>query len=153
MSVFEANEEEFLGVCRQCSKAISQASTYENDADKKLDLLNNVSRDLGQAKDLIRQMEVEVRSQDSAAAKRALADKVSSHKQTLSALQRDYDETKQAAERHSLLGSTSDAQDDAALEQRSRLMCANERLERGSSRIRNAMELVNETEMTGEGLR
>jgi hypothetical protein len=41
------------------------------------------------------------------------------------------------------------AQQDPTLEQRNRLMSANDRLERGSNRIRHALEITAETENTG----
>lgn len=147
MAVFDTYEDEFLTLIRGCSKNVSQASTYESDGEKKLDLLNAVSRDLDAAKDAVRQMEVEARSQENSAARRALADKAGAHKQTLAAVTRDFEETKQQAERQSLLGGTG-ATDEDSLEQRSRLMSANDTLERGNSRIRHAIDLVAETEVT-----
>lgn len=146
MSVFDSYEEEFLALVRGCSKNISQASTYETDGDRKLELLESVGRDLAAAKDTIRQMEIELRSQD-AGAKRALGDKVSAHKQTLAAVQRDHDETKAQAERQSLLGGV-EATDEESLEQRSRLMSATDTLQHGSDRIRHAIGVVHDTEAT-----
>lgn len=147
MAVFDSYEDEFLTLVRGCSKNVSKASTYESDGDQKLDLLNAVSRDLDAAKDVIRQMDIEARSQENSAARRALADKVGSHKQTLAAVTRDFEETKQQAERQSLLGGT-EATDEDSLEQRSRLMAATDTLERSNSRIRHAIDMVADTEVT-----
>ena len=81
------------------------------------------------------------RSEPDPGTKRALADSVSQYKKTLSGIRRDYSEVKSQEEQNSLL-------EDPALEQRNRLMAANERLERGSDRIKYAMDTVADTEST-----
>jgi hypothetical protein len=66
---------------------------------------------------------------------------VGEYKKTMSGLRRDYTELKQQEEHAALI-------EDPASEQRNRLMSANTRLERGSDRIKYALEVVGETEST-----
>ncbi|CAM9779724.1 unnamed protein product, partial [Phaeothamnion confervicola] len=61
-SIFEAYDEEYVALTRDISKSISHVTTYETDPEKKRGQLRHIDALLGQADDLIKQMEIEVRS-------------------------------------------------------------------------------------------
>ena len=66
---------------------------------------------------------------------------VAEYRKTLQSLRRDHEEAKRAEEHAALI-------DDPALEQRNRLMSSTDRLERGSDRIRHALEVAADAEDT-----
>ena len=76
MSIFDAYEDEFSGLARDISAKLSHASTYEDTHDDRLRVIVQASSILAQASDLVKQMEVEVRSETDPGSKRAMTDKV-----------------------------------------------------------------------------
>jgi len=139
--IFDAYDDDFNGLARDISSKLSHASTYEESHEKKLQELRRASQILTQAQDLIKQMDVEVRSETDPGTKKSMNEKVGEYRKTLAALRRDHDELVRSEEHAQLV-------DDPALEQRNRLMEANHRLERGSDRIRHAMEVAADAEST-----
>jgi hypothetical protein len=138
---FEAYDDEFTGLCRDIGARISHASSYEDCADERLKLLSAANSIISQAADLVKQMQIEVRSEEDAGTRRSMNEKVVQYQQTLARLRRDYEETRIAQEHQALV-------EDPTAGQRARLMSTNERLERGSDRIKYALEVVTETETT-----
>lgn len=61
MSIFDSYDEEFRGLCRDAASKLSHASSYEDSPEKKLELLRHCEAIIGQAADLVKQMDVEVR--------------------------------------------------------------------------------------------
>ena len=140
-TIFDAYDDEFTGLCRDISSRMSHANSYEDSPDERLKLLCAANAIISQAADLIKQMKIEVRSEEQLGTRRAMSDKVDQYQETLSRLRRDYENARVVQETAALV-------DDPSSGQRTRLMSSNERLDRGSDRIRHAMEVVGETEVT-----
>ena len=79
MSIFDVYDQEFASLSKQISVSISDLRSYSHDGnsldltvipstavddDKAASLMRQIEASLSQAKDLIKQMEIEVRSQD-----------------------------------------------------------------------------------------
>ena len=77
-----------------------------------------------QAADLVKQMEVEVRSHD-ASTRKVLADKVNGYKKQLTTMKTEYNAAKDQADRETLLGGGGGA--NKSLEQRQRLLDTNDK--------------------------
>ncbi len=89
-SIFDAYDEEFAAVTGEISRQISHVRTYETDDQTKQNILRSLDGQLGQAFDLMKQMEFEVRSTENPHEKCALHDRVMSYKQALISLREDY---------------------------------------------------------------
>jgi hypothetical protein len=76
MSIFDALDDEFTALARDVSRIMSHANNYEDSHEKKLKELVNAEGVLNQASELIKSMEVELRSQEDAAVKRDMLEKV-----------------------------------------------------------------------------
>jgi hypothetical protein len=88
--------------------------------DKSTTLIRHIEALISQAGDLIKQMEVEVRSHDTATRK-ILTDKVNSYKRSLQSLRSDFDKAREESQRSNLfVGSKSN-------EQRQRLLDTNDK--------------------------
>ena len=61
-SMFDTYREEFVSLTTEISRNISHATTYENDPTVKLGQLRKTQGMMGQAEDLLKQMEIETRS-------------------------------------------------------------------------------------------
>jgi vesicle transport through interaction with t-SNAREs 1 len=92
-----------------------------------------------QAGDLLKQMEVEVRSHDSATRK-VLSEKVNQYKRVLTSLKTDFKKVKEDSERNNLFAGTKSGED------RQRLLNTNEKLGRQNETILAAQRSVAETE-------
>eukprot|EP00968_Pinguiococcus_pyrenoidosus_P001054 scaffold48_cov311-Pinguiococcus_pyrenoidosus.AAC.249 len=86
--IFDAYDEEFQSLSGDISSKISLYSNYEDDAATQLSTMNAVEALLKQAGDLLKQMEIEVRSLP-APQRRALQEKVKNYRKTLRALEKD----------------------------------------------------------------
>mmetsp|Transcript_30147 Transcript_30147/g.39711 ORF Transcript_30147/g.39711 Transcript_30147/m.39711 type:complete len:217 (-) Transcript_30147:154-804(-) len=142
-TVFDTYNEEFTTVSADISKTISDVTNYESDQSKKMELLRNVDVMLVSASDLVKQMEIEVRSQSDAATKRDLQNKVGNFKKALNSLQGDYRRAREAEERRGLLG---DVGEGLSADQRQRLLKANDLLDDQNDRLGNARRVIQETE-------
>ena len=87
---------------KDISKNISEIRTYNSNVEKASNLVRHVDALLIQAGDLVKQMEVEVRSHD-AATRKLLSDKVNQYKRTLQSLRSDFDTARAEAQKSSLL--------------------------------------------------
>eukprot|EP00602_Paraphysomonas_sp_CaronLab_P006058 CAMPEP_0185018686 /NCGR_PEP_ID=MMETSP1103-20130426/1352_1 /TAXON_ID=36769 /ORGANISM="Paraphysomonas bandaiensis, Strain Caron Lab Isolate" /LENGTH=210 /DNA_ID=CAMNT_0027548593 /DNA_START=92 /DNA_END=724 /DNA_ORIENTATION=- len=138
MSIFEAYDSEFSALSQDISKNISEFRSYSSNAEKSSNLVKHVDALLIQAGDLVKQMEVEIRSHD-AATRKVLSDKIAQYKKSLASLRSDFEKARMEAQRASLVGDKSAAD-------RSRYVSANEKLNRQNETIMNAQRSVAETE-------
>eukprot|EP01035_Chromulina_nebulosa_P017351 gene17351-22898_t len=142
MSIFDAYDSEYGALSRDIIKNISELKQLSSDnKEKSSNLIRHIDALLIQATDLIKQMEIEVRSHD-AGTRKALNEKVSEYKKSLLSLRNDYDRTKEKAQRSSLIG-------DKSAEQRERLLKTNDKLTIQNELILNATRTVAETEEVG----
>lgn len=118
MSIFDAYIQEFSTLSQDISKSISEYRSY-SDADKSATLGRQVESLLGQANDLIKQMELEVRSHDPATRK-VLGDKLSTYKKSIVSMKTDFEAARNELQKSSLIGSKSN-------EQRQRLLDTNQK--------------------------
>ena len=88
-SLFDGYDEEYQSITNDISKKISEVSTYETDPDKNTASLKQIGRLVGQANQLIDQMNLEVRSLE-AATRKQLQKKVRQYKTSLNSLEDDY---------------------------------------------------------------
>ncbi|CAN0354666.1 unnamed protein product, partial [Phaeothamnion confervicola] len=93
---------------------------------------------LGQADDLIKQMEIEVRSTPDQGTKRDLQSKVATYKKTLASVRGDYKRAKELEERDGLFGSDATHRD--------RLLKTTERLDQQGQRLEGSKRTVMEIE-------
>ncbi len=139
MSIFDAYDQEFNSLCQEIAKNISELKGYStSDADKSSGLIRQCDGLLSQASDLIKQMEVEIRSHDPATRK-ALIDKVNGYKKSLLKHRSDFERGKEQAQRSSLIG-------DKSIEHRQKYLDANDKLARQNDMIANSLRTVAETE-------
>lgn len=147
--IFRAYDEEYNSLSREISKNISAlkgmgtpSSEEEAESSGSAQLIRQLDALMSQASELIKQMEVEVRSHDSATRK-VLGDKVAHYKKSLATHRSDFERAKEAAERVALgIGSKSQ-------EQRQRLLDVNDKLAMQNEKILNATRTVAETEEVG----
>ena len=90
--MFEQYEHDFQAEARDISKSISHASTYSQDPYERLSEYKKVEAKLSEVQDLIKSMEIEVRSQDDPGVKREMTAQLDSHKKTFAALKKDCSE-------------------------------------------------------------
>lgn len=140
MSIFDAYDQEYNVHCQEIRNNISEYRTYNSNPEKSSGLGRQVEAILSQAAELLKQMEVEVRSQDPATRK-VLTEKVGQYKKTLSSLRSDYESARDEAEKANLLGSSGSK----SAEHRQRMLNTNDRLNKQSEMLANATRTVEET--------
>eukprot|EP00615_Pteridomonas_danica_P018060 CAMPEP_0114399792 /NCGR_PEP_ID=MMETSP0102-20121206/15889_1 /TAXON_ID=38822 ORGANISM="Pteridomonas danica, Strain PT" /NCGR_SAMPLE_ID=MMETSP0102 /ASSEMBLY_ACC=CAM_ASM_000212 /LENGTH=195 /DNA_ID=CAMNT_0001561799 /DNA_START=23 /DNA_END=606 /DNA_ORIENTATION=- len=141
MSMFESYDDEFVGICQEISSKLSHVSNYIDGHEEKLSVLSELESSFDQAKTLLKQMEVETRGEQNPALKQDMSEKVASHKKLFDGLRKDASDSK-INEEHAMLI------DNPSIGQKDRLISANERLGRGSERIKYALQLTEDTENT-----
>lgn len=109
----------------------------------KAQTLSEIEELMKQACDLIKQIDVEVRSSDGGQ-RRQLSERARPLREQLKRLQADYRETTERVEREDLLGGAKLGSKDAAA--RGRLVEANEQAGRQTQMIRSALEMAQDTE-------
>ena len=91
MSIFDAYNQEFNSLCQEITKNISELKMAPNsETDKISGLVRQVDGLLSQASELIKQMEVEVRSHDPATRK-VLLEKVTQYKKSMLSHRADFE--------------------------------------------------------------
>ena len=109
MSIFDAYDQEFSNLSRDIQTNTSELKTYtSSNPDKTGSLIRQIEGLLSQANDLIKQMNVEVRSHD-AATRKVLTEKVSQYSKSLLSMKSDFERAKEVAQRSSLIGAKSAA--------------------------------------------
>lgn len=117
MSVFEAYDHEFASIIKEINKNINDLK--QTDAGDTSSLVKQIDALFNQTADLIKQMEVEIRSYDPATRK-VLNEKVSQYKKSRQSLRGDYDRAREQSERSALIGEKS-------VEHRQRMLNANDK--------------------------
>mmetsp|Transcript_24435 Transcript_24435/g.26712 ORF Transcript_24435/g.26712 Transcript_24435/m.26712 type:complete len:208 (-) Transcript_24435:65-688(-) len=135
MSIFDAYDQEFRALSQDINKNLTEIKNESGKAGSSSRLVEGL---LSQCGDLIKQMEVEVRSHDPATRK-VLNEKVTNYKKSLTSMKSDFERIKEQASRSELIGEKSG-------EQRQRLLNANDKLSRQNEMIANAHRTVMETE-------
>ena len=141
-AIFVAYEEEYESTCKHLTTLI--AELHSNSAESGMSgsgSIRSINDLLQQATDLVKQMEMEVRSHD-AAAKKALLEKVARHKQALLAHRHDLERAKEQSQRSNLLGTKN-------VENRERFMDANDKLLHQTEKIADAQRMVAGAEEVG----
>ena len=106
-SIFDAYNQEYNNLSQQIQRNTSELRAYGSENPEKCaGLARQVEALLSQAADLLKQMNVEVRSHDMATRK-VLTEKVSQYSKALAALRQDYERAKEASQRSSLIGEKS----------------------------------------------
>ncbi len=102
-SIFDAYDEEFAAVTGEISRQIFHVRTYEEDDRTRQNILRSLDAQLGQALDLMKQMEVEVRSTENPHEKCTLHDRVLSYKKTMLSLRGDFQEVLELEQKRGLM--------------------------------------------------
>jgi uncharacterized protein YukE len=119
-SIFDAYDAEFSAIGREINKNINTLKNEcEGDESRASSMIKQIEALISQSNDLIKQMEVELRSHDPSTRK-VLSDKVGQYKKSISSLKADFERAKEKAQRSALIGSKS-------VEHRQRLMDTNDR--------------------------
>lgn len=139
MSIFDAYDSEFSALSQDISKNISEYRTYSSNPEKSSNLVKHVDALLIQAGDLVKQMEVEIRSHDSATRK-VLSEKITQYKKSLSSLRSDFERARTESQRANL------SMDSKSVADRERFKNVNDKLSRQNDMILNAQRTVGETE-------
>ncbi|RYH06283.1 hypothetical protein EON65_43075 [archaeon] len=116
MSIFDAYDAEFASLTKDINKNLND---LKSDPQNGSSLIKMIDALLSQAQDLIKQMEVELRSHDTATRK-SLTEKVNVYKKTRQNLKSDFERAKEESERSALIGEKSG-------EHRQRLLNANDK--------------------------
>jgi hypothetical protein len=146
-AIFVAYEEEYESTCSNLTTLIgelrSSSADHDNDT-KRGGLTRSINALLQQAADLIKQMEMEVRSQEPAA-KKALLERVARHRQGLASHRTDFARANEQSQRSSLLGAKS-------IEQRERFVDVNDKLLQQNDKIASAQRTVADVAQVGEDI-
>ncbi len=116
-SIFDAYDEEFAAVTGEISRQISHVRTYEEDDQIRRNILRSLDAQLGQALDLMKQMEVEVRSTENPHEKCALHDRVLSYKKTMLSLRGDFQEVSELEQKRGLMQGAGNGSPSSSLNQ------------------------------------
>lgn len=115
-------------------------------------MLQQTGQVLTQAKQLIEQMQLQLRSLDKAS-RRELTTKVNLYKSSLKGLEDDYERARQAEERSNLLGDPGgDGISLVSREQRGRMQNATERARAQNDVLQNAIQTVADTEEVADSI-
>ena len=138
-SIFSAYDQEFSSIAKEIQRNINELKSANSD--KSQSLIRLIEGLISQANDLIKQMNVEVRSQD-AATRKVLSEKVTLYVRSLASYKADFERAKEISQRSALVGERS-AND------RQRLLDTNTKLDRQNELILNATRTVEETREIG----
>lgn len=119
-SIFDAYDAEFSAIGKEINKNINVLKNEcEGDDSRASGMVKQIEALISQSNDLIKQMEVELRSHDPATRK-VLSDKVGQYKKSIASLKNDFERAKEKAQRSALIGSKS-------VEHRQRMMDTNDK--------------------------
>ena len=108
-SIFDAYDQEFSNLSREIQKNVNELkasqSAEESDNSSSIRLIEGL---LSQANDLVKQMNVELRSQDPATRK-ILSEKVSQYMKSLQSTKSDFERAREQSQRSTLIGEKSSA--------------------------------------------
>ena len=135
MSILEAYESDFKSVSDELKNDINSIKSGDND------IIRKAENTIIQLNDLIKQMNVEVRSSDTTTRK-PLFDRVQQYQRDLSSYKSDLERAKEVSQRSQLIG-------DKSAGQRQRLLDTNDKINRQNTSILLAQRSVNETAEIG----
>ena len=108
-SIFDAYDQEFSNLSREIQKNVNELkasqSAEESDNSSSIRLIEGL---LSQANDLVKQMNVELRSQDPATRK-ILSEKVNQYMKSLQSTKSDFERAREQSQRSTLIGEKSSA--------------------------------------------
>ncbi|GBG24621.1 Vesicle transport v-SNARE 12 [Hondaea fermentalgiana] len=143
--MFVSYEAEFEAILEAVRDSLTQVDGLQDNPAKRRSVLKQCDLDLGQAESLIRQMNVEVRTDPSPAA----------HKEALKALRQEYTNVQQKTERQDLFDSRAGAgssneplisYSQAAEQDRSRFSEVTARMDRSTDSLLQTRQVLSETE-------
>ena len=141
--MFTEYEAEFLSATHTIASNIS--SIESRSAAERESLTKATQKLVDSAADLLKQMEMEARSQPAADSKKSKAT-VKTHQASLAGLRTSL---KEASSRGDLLGGGGNGSDVESNKERDRLILANDKLQRGTDKLRDAYRTAMETEAIG----
>lgn len=149
IAIFDAYDEEFKALSENLEAEL-QTLKQADDETESISTIRQGSALCQQIHDLIKQMEIEVRSQEGADRKRLQA-RVGDYRNALKAMQGEFSVQKARLSKNSLMsGATGDNYDySKSREQRQRLLDTNEKLMQQNETILNAQRVVVEAEEVG----
>ena len=150
MAIFDAYDEEFKNLSSSFDQELIILKGCTEEEGDSTSVIRQLSALMGQSHDLIKQMEIEVRSQEWANRK-SLQERVSEYKRSLKSKQAEFSAEKNRVSKSSLLSGASGNGSDLgkSAEQRQRLLNTNDKLFRQNETILNAQRTVAETEEVG----
>lgn len=148
--MFSSYEAEFETIVEAVREGLSQVDSLQDNSAKRRSTLRQCELDLGQAESLVRQMNIEVRTDPSPALKR----KLTTHKDALKSLRQEYTGVQQKSERQDLFDSrTAGGSSEplisytrAAEQDRSRFSEVTARMERSNESLLQTRQVLAETE-------
>jgi hypothetical protein len=106
MSAFDSYDQEFSSLSQEIDRNVSELKSNDSDSPQNAALIRQAEGLFSQCQDIIKQMEVEARSQDPAT-KKVLIEKVNLLKKSNTKSKADFQSVKEKAERSSLIGEAS----------------------------------------------
>lgn len=140
MSIYAAYDSEFTAISQDIESNIHELKTCGPNEDTST-LIRTIDGLFSQLNELLKQMQVEVRSND-ISTRKVMLEKVDVLKKSMSASKKDYAAIKERCGRSLLMGSNS-------LTDRQRFLNTNEKLDRQNEMIANAHRSVLESEEVG----
>src|SRR5688572_20016568 len=95
-TIFDAYDQEFSNLSRDIQKNTADLRVNASNSDKTPGLIRQIEALLSQSADLMKQMNVEIRSHDPATRK-VLSEKVSQYSKSLASLKSDFERAKEQA--------------------------------------------------------
>ena len=150
MAIFDAYDEEFKNLSSSVEQELMALKGCTDEEGDSASVIRQLSALMGQSHDLIKQMEIEVRSQEGTDRKR-LQDKVNEYKRSLKTKQVEFSAERNRVSKGSLLSGANGNGSDLgkSAEQRQRLLDTNDKLFRQNEAILSAQRTVAETEEVG----
>lgn len=159
-SLLETYEAELKTLIDGIRSSLIQVEEVEKD--NKPAILQKISTSMGEANEIIKQMNIEVRSLPGAEKKIGM-DKVAEFQNTMTKLKFDFDRSKEKSNRSALIGNITVNQSftrffsypliyligDKSAQDRDRIITVNEKLARQNDAIANAHRVISETEEVG----
>jgi hypothetical protein len=147
-SIYEAYQEEWRSLEGSIEKELSVLKMCTADEGDSTTTIRQLSGLISQSNDLVKQMEIEVRS-TAGADKKLMSEKVAQFKRSLKNLSAEFSAQKTRLSRSSLMSGADGPALGKSAEQRQRLLETNEKLSRQNEHILNAQRTVAETEEVG----
>lgn len=105
-SIFDAYDQEFSNLSREIQKNINELKASQSDETDNSSAIRMIEGLLSQANDLVKQMNVEVRSQDPATRK-ILTEKLNQYIRSLQSTKSDFERAREQSQRSTLIGEKS----------------------------------------------